>query len=166
MDIFTANSQIVRAEFVGRPLMVSELDTMHYNQVAGKTRTALFRNNQIYRNDVKGNAQTIYFMQEDDSPDIIGLLVLESGDLTFFIEEKQVVKITYRNNPVYTIYPMDKIPPDVDLFLKDFKWEAKRRPASAMSSTARSGLRSVRPRAASHARSSRSRRASTPSNAG
>lgn len=129
MDIFTANSQIVRAEFVGRPLMVSELDTMHYNQVAGKTMTALFRNNQIYRNDVKGNAQTIYFMQEDDSPDIIGLLVLESGDLTFFIEEKQVVKITYRNNPVYTIYPMDKIPSDVDLFLKDFKWEAKRRPA-------------------------------------
>lgn len=128
MDIFTANSQIVRAEFVGRPLMVSELDTMHYNQVVGKTMTALFRNNQIYRNDVKGNAQTIYFMQEDDSPDIIGLLVLESGDLTFFIEEKQVVKITYRNNPVYTIYPMDKIPPDVDLFLKDFKWEAKRRP--------------------------------------
>ena len=128
MDIFTANSQIVRAEFVGRPLMVSELDTMHYNQVAGKTMTALFRNNQIYRNDVKGNAQTIYFMQEDDSPDIIGLLVLESGDLTIFIEEKQVVKITYRNNPVYTIYPMDKIPPDVDLFLKDFKWEAKRRP--------------------------------------
>lgn len=57
MDIFTANSQIVRAEFVGRPLMVSELDTMHYNQVAGKTMTALFRNNQIYRNDVKGNAR-------------------------------------------------------------------------------------------------------------
>ena len=73
--------------------------------------TALFRNNQIYRNDVKGNAQTIYFMQEDESPQVTGLLVLESGDLTFFIEEKQVVKITYRNNPVWTIYPMDKIPP-------------------------------------------------------
>lgn len=128
MDIYTANGQVVRAEFVGRPLMISELDTMHYNQVAGKAMTALFRNNQIYRNDVKGNAQTIYFMQEDDAPDIIGLLVLESGDMTFYIEEKQVVGITYRNNPVYTIYPMDKIPPDIALFLKDFKWEAKRRP--------------------------------------
>lgn len=128
MDIYTANSQILRAEFVGRPLMISELDTMHYNQVAGKTMTALFRDNEIYRNDVKGNAQTIYFMQEDGAPDIIGLLVLESGDMTFYIEEKQVVGITYRNNPVYTIYPMDKIPPDVELFLKDFKWEAARRP--------------------------------------
>jgi len=129
MDIYTAGGRIERAEFVGRPLMISELDTMHYNQVAGKTMTALFRDNQIYRNDVKGNAQTIYFMQEDGAPDIIGLLVLESGDMTFYIEQKQVVGITYRNNPVYTIYPMDKIPPDVALFLKDFKWEAARRPA-------------------------------------
>lgn len=146
MDIFTANSQIVRAEFVGRPLMISELDTMHYNQVAGKTMTALFRDNQIYRNDVKGNAQTIYFMQEDDSPEIIGLLVLESGDMSFYIEEKQVVGITYRNNPVYTIYPMDKIPSDVALFLKDFKWEAKRRPTQrdVFDRTIRPSIRSER----------------------
>ena len=148
MDIYTANSQIVRAEFVGRPLMISELDTMHYNQVAGKTMTALFRNNQIYRNDVKGNAQTIYFMQEDDAPDIIGLLVLESGDMTFYIEQKQVVGITYRNNPVYTIYPMDKIPADVALFLKDFKWESKRRPTQreVFDRTIRPSIRTVKSR--------------------
>ena len=148
MDIYTANSQLVRAEFVGRPLMISELDTMHYNQVAGKTMTALFRNNQIYRNDVKGNAQTIYFMQEDDAPDIIGLLVLESGDMTFYIEQKQVVGITYRNNPVYTIYPMDKIPADVALFLKDFKWESKRRPTQreVFDRTIRPSIRTVKSR--------------------
>ncbi len=148
MDIYTANSQIVRAEFVGRPLMISELDTMHYNQVAGKTMTALFRDNQIYRNDVKGNAQTIYFMQEDDAPDIIGLLVLESGDMTFYIEQKQVVGITYRNNPVYTIYPMDKIPADVALFLKDFKWEARRRPTQreVFDRTIRPSIREVKSR--------------------
>ncbi len=109
MDIFTENQQITRAEFIGTPMMVSQLDTVHYNQVAGKTMTALFRNNQIYRNDVKGNAQTIYYMQEDEPPEITGMGVIESGDCSFYIEEKQVVKITYRKDPVYTIYPMDKI---------------------------------------------------------
>ena len=148
MDIYTANSQIIRAEFVGQPLMISELDTMHYNQVAGKTMTALFRDNEIYRNDVKGNAQTIYFMQEDGAPDIIGLLVLESGDMTFYIEDKQVVGITYRNNPVYTIYPMDKIPPDVELFLANFKWEAARRPSreDVFDRTIRPSIRAVKSR--------------------
>ena len=53
MDIFTENQQLTRAEFIGSPMMVSQLDTTHYNQVAGKTMTAYFFNNQIYRNDVK-----------------------------------------------------------------------------------------------------------------
>ena len=64
MDIFTENQQLTRAEFIGSPMMVSQLDTTHYNQVAGKTMTAYFFNNQIYRNDVNGNAQTIYYMQD------------------------------------------------------------------------------------------------------
>ena len=34
MDIFTENQQITRAEFIGTPMMVSQLDTVHYNQVA------------------------------------------------------------------------------------------------------------------------------------
>jgi lipopolysaccharide export system protein LptA len=146
MDIFTANQKIVRAEFVGRPIMITELDTMHYNQVAGKTMIAQFENNEIRRNDVRGNAQTIYFMQEDGAPDIIGLLTVESGDMTFYIEEKRVVGITYRNNPVYTIYPMDKIPANVELFLRDFRWEASLRPTQkdVFDRTIRTSLREVR----------------------
>jgi hypothetical protein len=146
MDIFTANQKIVRAEFVGRPIMITELDTMHYNQVAGKTMIAQFENNEIHRNDVRGNAQTIYFMQEDGAPDIIGLLTVESGDMTFYIEEKRVVGITYRNNPVYTIYPMDKIPANVELFLRDFRWEISRRPTQkdVFNRTIRTSLREVR----------------------
>ena len=57
MDIFTENQQITRAEFIGTPMMVSQLDTVHYNQVAGKQMTAWFRDNQIYRNDVNGNGR-------------------------------------------------------------------------------------------------------------
>ncbi len=49
MDIFTENQQLTRAEFIGSPMMVSQLDTTHYNQVAGKTMTAYFFNNQIYQ---------------------------------------------------------------------------------------------------------------------
>lgn len=129
MDIFTANQQIVRAEFVGEPMMVSELDTTHYNQVAGKEMTAYFFNNQIYRNDVNGNAQTIYYMQDGEPPEITGMGVIGSGDCTFYIEDKQVVSIVYRSNPDWHIYPMDKIPADQTFFLKGFKWEGARRPS-------------------------------------
>ena len=128
MDIYTANQQITHAEFVGSPMMVSQLDTVHYNQVAGKQMTAWFRDNEIYRDDVNGNAQTIYYMQDGEPPQITGMGVIESGDASFFIEEKQIVTITYRKDPTWNIYPMDKIPADQDLYLKGFKWEGARRP--------------------------------------
>ena len=131
MDLFTENQQLTRAEFIGSPMMVSQLDTTHYNQVAGKTMTAYFFNNQIYRNDVNGNAQTIYYMQDGEPVEITMMGVIESGEISFFIEDKQVVQITYRGDPVYNFYPMDKIPPTQDIRLKGFKWEGARRPSQA-----------------------------------
>ena len=102
---------------------------MTYNQVTGKLITAYFRNNKIYRNDVDGNVQTIYYMQEDDSPEPVGLMSIQSGAATYYIDNNTVEGITYRNQPVYSIFPMDKIPETQALFLEDFKWEGHRRPA-------------------------------------
>ena len=129
MHIRTRNSQLMQADFEGKPLMASEIDTAHYNQVTGKEMTALFRDNQIYRNDVNGNVQTIYYMQEDNSPEITLMAYIEAGDMTSYIEGQEVVGITYRGNPTYTFYPMDKIPETQPTKLPGFKWEASRRPS-------------------------------------
>ncbi len=128
MHIYTHDSQLTKAVFEGKPMMIAEIDTTHYNQVAGKEMTSLFRDNQIYRNDVNGNVQTIYYMQEDNSPEITLMAYIEAGDMTSYIEKQEVVGITYRGNPVYTFYPMDKIPETQPTKLQGFKWEALRRP--------------------------------------
>lgn len=129
MDIYTERQQLVRAEFVGSPMMVAQLDTTHYNQVAGKEMISYFRNNEIYRNDVNGNAQTIYYMQDGEPPQITDVGFIESGDCSFYIEGKQVVTIVYRQDPVWNLYPIDKLPADQELFLKGFRWEGARRPS-------------------------------------
>ena len=128
MHIHVRNGEIVQANFNGKPMMVAEIDTAHYNQVAGKEMQSLFRDGEVYRNDVNGNVQTIYYMQEDNSPEITLMTYIEAGDMTSYIENKQVVAITYRGNPTYTFYPMDKIPATQPKKLEGFKWEADRRP--------------------------------------
>ena len=128
MHIITRNSEIAQANFNGKPMMIAEIDTAHYNQVAGKEMQSLFRNREVYRNDVNGNVQTIYYMQEDNSPEITLMAYIEAGDMTSYIEKQQVVSITYRGNPVYTFYPMNKIPETQPTKLDGFKWEADRRP--------------------------------------
>ncbi len=53
MDVFTRSQQLERAEFVGSPMMVSRLDSVYYNQIAGKEMTAYFRDNAIWLNSVR-----------------------------------------------------------------------------------------------------------------
>lgn len=129
MDIYTQHQQLLRAEFIGSPMMVAQLDTAHYNQIAGKEMTAHFRNNEIYRNDVNSNVQTIYYMQDGEPPQITDVGFVESGDASFYIEDKQVVTIVYRTSPEWNIYPLNKVPLDQELFLQGFRWEGERRPS-------------------------------------
>lgn len=146
MKIYTENSKLQKAEFVGRPVMSSEIDTMTYNQVTGKLITAYFRNNKIYRNDVDGNVQTIYYMQEDDSPEPVGLMSIQSGAATYYIDNNTVEGITYRNQPVYSIFPMDKIPETQALFSKISSGRDTGARRFGRFSTGRFALRSVRRR--------------------
>ncbi len=128
MDIYTVRQQLHRADFVGSPLMVSEVDTVRYDQIAGKEMAAYFRENEIYLVDVNGNVQTIFYIKDGEPPAPVAVAMIESGDASFYIEEKQLAKIVYRITPVWPIYPLDKIPATASTYLKGFKWEAGRRP--------------------------------------
>ncbi len=146
MHLHTKNSQLIRANFEGKPITASQIDTAHYNQVTGKEMVSFFRENQIYRNDVNGNVQTIYYMQEDNSPEITLMAYIEAGDMTSYIENQEVVGITYRGSPTYTFFPMDKIPETQPTRLEGFKWEASRRPTkdSVFTRTIRPSMREER----------------------
>lgn len=129
MDVYTVSQQVDHIDFVGRPIMITEIDTLYFNQISGKEMTAWFAANEIYRHDVNGNVETIYFLQDDAESPVNNMLVIQSGSASFYIEEKQIVTMTYRNDNEYVIYPMDNIPATQTLFLKEFKWFPERRPS-------------------------------------
>ncbi|MDE6507400.1 MAG: hypothetical protein K2L04_02915 [Alistipes sp.] len=131
MDIFTRDQQLERAEFVGSPMMVNRLDSVYYNQIAGKEMTAYFRNNAIWLNNVNGNAQTLYFNQDGQPPQVTELFFVESGSINFYIDRNQVVRMAWYTEPHYSITPIDKLQPGQELYLKGFRWEGHRRPSQA-----------------------------------
>lgn len=129
LDAYTQNQQIQRAEFLENPIMVSEVDSSYYNQVTGKTMTAYFSNNEIYRNDVDGNVQTIYFQRQDEKSAIVTEFVyLEGASASFYIENRDVVAISYRNDVPLELYPIALIPEDLMQKLPNFKWVPELRP--------------------------------------
>ena len=129
-DVYTRNKKPFRVLFSeGKPLMSSELDTTRYNQIAGKTIESLFdQEGVMYQTNVVGNAQTYYYMVDDADGAIMGFLVAESADISFYIADNTVNGIMYRGSPVYTIYPMDQIPEDQPERMPNFEWYIERKP--------------------------------------
>ncbi len=129
MDLHTRNQKLERAVFDGSPIMVAVIDSTYFNQVAGKTMRAFFRGNEIYRNDVDGNVQTIYFQREDEKTTLVTeMIYIESASATFYIEDKELVGMTYRNDVPFTMYPIKQIPESQPLKLQNFKWVPSLRP--------------------------------------
>ena len=128
MAIHTRNEVISKAHFMGDPLMGSEIDTMYYNQVKGKEIIAHFADGKVYRNDVNGNAQTIYYLQDDENTEVTALMYIESSGISFYLVDGEMDKIAYKQNPEYFIYPLSMVPETQKYRLDNFEWHNDKRP--------------------------------------
>jgi hypothetical protein len=120
------NQQIDTMVMYSSAFIVSEDDTNKYNQVKGRDMIGYIKNNELYKIRVTGNAETIYFVREEDRT-LIGINRAIASDMLIFFENKEVKTITYIDRPVATLFPEKDISP-FDLKLKGFKWITGRRP--------------------------------------
>jgi len=108
---------------------------LYYNQIAGKNIQADFKDNDLYRAKVKGNAMTISFPEDNESTDStetitrMGMNRLYSSDLRIDIDSNEIVGITYIEKPDGAFYPMDQIV-KTEQFVPGFNWKEVLRPKS------------------------------------
>lgn len=106
--------------------IINEDDTNKFNQIKGRTIMAKFRNNEIYKVNVLGNSETIYYVREEDRS-LIGINKVLSSDMLIFLEKNEIRTITYIESPTAVLYPEKDISP-YDLKLKGFIWIKDKRP--------------------------------------
>jgi lipopolysaccharide export system protein LptA len=105
--------------------IINRDDTTRFNQVKGKNMICHFRDNELYKINVYGNGQTIWYAK--DKENYIGVNKAESSDLIIFMTNKKLEEIRYIKQPSAILYPLEKAPKE-ELRLKDFKWQVDARP--------------------------------------
>lgn len=106
-----------------------------FNQIGGKEIIAYFRDNDLYRTNVNGNAITIFYPEEETKTDStlvkerMGMNRLYSSMLRIDIDSNEVSGITYLDEPDGVFYPMDQIEKD-EQFIPGFDWKDNLRPRS------------------------------------
>lgn len=106
---------------------IIQKDTIEgFNQIKGKTMIAYFKNNELDHVYDDGNAETVYWLREEDGS-MIGVNVSQSVAMDISIEKNQIVRIKYFKKTTETLYPKEKMKPGIEV-LKGFEWLDELRP--------------------------------------
>ncbi|MDE3182097.1 MAG: LPS export ABC transporter periplasmic protein LptC [Bacteroidota bacterium] len=125
--LYTKNKQPARLFVFDNGLVVNKTKEGFFNQMSGKTINGYFVDGKIDYMRVRGTqAQSIYYMQDDDSA-YIGMNRAIGDVIDLYFKDDDLRKVLFINSVQGTMYPMDQIPEDQKK-LKDFKWLDAERP--------------------------------------
>jgi hypothetical protein len=126
VHIQMANNKIDRIFLVNKAFIINSPDELFFNQIKGKFVTAFFEESNIRRMKVEGNAETVYYLLDDDDA-YIGVNKSICSEMMIYFGDNKVDDIRYYDTPNGALTPMQKA--DHNLFkLEGFKWETKKRP--------------------------------------
>ncbi|MDY0287074.1 MAG: OstA-like protein, partial [Bacteroidales bacterium] len=125
--IYTSGQRIRSMRLANAAFIISVDEPSNFNQISGGEMHAWFIDNALRRVDVFGNAQTIYYLRDEENV-LAGINKAESGDMKIWVEENKVVRIAYFSNPHAPLYPPEKLP-EAERVLKGFQWLDQDRPA-------------------------------------
>jgi hypothetical protein len=98
-----------------------------YNQVKGRTLLAHFRDNKVYKIDVNGNGETIYYAEDDEDKEAMGMNRLACSEMTVYMDSNQIDNIRFYNKPEATLYPLKDLTDELQYF-RYFEWRGAERP--------------------------------------
>ncbi len=127
--IAMANNRIDTLALINSAFIISVDDTVTkktFNQVKGKVMTGYFKDNQLNRIKLFGNAESVYYIREDDGL-LIGINKTTSSDMSIYLADSEVQVITPIKNVDAHMYPPGSLSME-DVILKGFKWLEEKRP--------------------------------------
>lgn len=136
MEMFVRDSVIDSVNIYDKGTILMEIEQeRYYNQIHGNDIKAVFKNNDLYRAFVYGNAMTIAYPEEDEKTDTTlvkhrkGMNRLYSSDIRVDLDSGEIVGIVYLKQPDGAFYPMTQIAKD-EQFVPGFVWKGFLRPTS------------------------------------
>jgi lipopolysaccharide export system protein LptA len=125
MAVFTRNRQRERLELYTTAFVASKIDTIRFNQIKGRSLTGYFKNNELYKIDIRGNGESIYYLL--DGEDIAGVNQSKCVNIEIWMTDGKISEIFEYQDPEGNIDPPEpKIPKE--LRLTGFSWLESLRP--------------------------------------
>lgn len=127
--LFIKNKKPERLYVFENSIAINKVDSVdYYNQLRGTTINANFVDGKINDMRAKGNAENVYYAQ-DEEKNFIGVNKSSADVIDVFFEDSKPQKVVFLRNLEGTTYPMRSTNHE-DLKIRGFKWLESLRPKS------------------------------------
>lgn len=109
---------------------VSRTKENFYNQIKGNRMNGQFVHGEIDFMRAKGNAESIYYLQAEDSS-YFGMNYSKADAITMYFGKEGLKRVSWVNTVEGTTFPMKQIPEDKKM-LQNITWFEDRRPKSKL----------------------------------
>ena len=128
LNLFMNENSIDSIEVIDNALIVSQFDSIHFNQIRGRLLTAYFKENDLYKVFITGNGESNYFIA-DEKELLLGMNHIICSDFQIDLKDNAVQNIKAYVQPDATFYPPKDFSEEI-LFFRSFVWLDEIRPKS------------------------------------
>jgi len=126
INAIVKNGTIHKLDILKNAFIISKIDTVMYNQIKGKNISAFFDSAKINLVDVRGNGETLYFIQNDDSLYLEANLARCANLQVIFVNE-EISSLKLLDTPT-AVYQATETLNLKDKYLDHFEWLEEKRP--------------------------------------
>ncbi len=127
--LFTQNKKPQKVNVFENALAISDVDsTQFFNQIKGRIINGLFKDGEINFIHTQGNAESVYYAQ-DDNRKFIGVDKSSCDAIDTYFRGRKPDKISRLYNLKGVFYPMQQVNHE-ELKLRGFTWQNDKRPKS------------------------------------
>jgi lipopolysaccharide export system protein LptA len=119
MAIYTKNRQADRMELYYSAFVTSQVDSLRFNQIKGRTLTGHFKNNELCRINIEGNGESIYYLV--DGENLVGKNSTRCASIEIIVDKGKIQEIYERQSPEGVIDPPSNSP-NANNRLEGFSW--------------------------------------------
>lgn len=128
--LYTKNKKPEHIEVLENAFSISRSNDSFYNQLKGNVINGFFKDGEIHHITAKGSAESLYYLQDDDSA-YTGANYAQADLINLYFSQKKLDKITWLYEVKGGFYPVTQVPEERRRF-RNFKWQEARRPKTRM----------------------------------
>ena len=119
INILFNDSTIERMYVLNYAFAFEEVDSTYYNQLKGRNLTSFFNAGELYRMELEGNGELIYYMIDNKDTAPLQLSKSAAPFINFSIKSRKIIEIVWKPEPKMDVIPIPDLTPGIK-FLQNF----------------------------------------------